>query len=64
MELADHAIGMCSWSLHAKDLAELVEMLRQLKLCHLQLALGEYLNQGAAAVWYALAWLVMERSDY
>src|SRR5205814_9837535 len=41
MNIAGHDIGVCSWSLHPKDNAELVKMLKQLGLEHVQLGLGE-----------------------
>src|SRR5438128_543476 len=40
MNLAGHDIGVCSWSLAPKNIAELIPMMRQLKLSHLQLAIA------------------------
>ena len=40
MNLAGHDIGVCSWSLKPKDSADLVAMIKQLNLWHVQLALG------------------------
>jgi sugar phosphate isomerase/epimerase len=39
MNLHGHDIGVCSWSLQPKDSAHLIEMVKQLGLSHLQLAL-------------------------
>src|SRR5438105_15924906 len=40
MNLAGHDIGVCSWSLAPKNIAELIPMMRQLKLSHVQLAIA------------------------
>src|SRR2546430_1052606 len=40
MNVAGHEIGVCSWSLAPKDTADLIQMLRQLDLAHVQLAIG------------------------
>lgn len=40
MNLHDHDIAVCSWSLQPRDAAHLVELTRQLGLAHVQLALG------------------------
>src|SRR4051812_5781049 len=40
MKIGQHDLGVCSWSLHPKDHAELVALLKQLGLSHVQLALG------------------------
>jgi sugar phosphate isomerase/epimerase len=50
MELADHVIGVCSWSLKCADNRELVEALKKLRLCHVQLALGSLLDAGVPAI--------------
>jgi sugar phosphate isomerase/epimerase len=39
MNLHGHDIGVCSWSLQPRDAAHLVEMVKQLGLSHVQLAL-------------------------
>jgi sugar phosphate isomerase/epimerase len=39
MNLHGHDIGVCSWSLQPKDSAHLIEMVKQLGLSHMQLAL-------------------------
>lgn len=39
MQLQGHDIGVCSWSLQPKDLADLVEQVKRLGLTHIQLAL-------------------------
>ena len=44
MQIRGHDIAVCSWSLRAKDLGELVSSLRQLGLRHVQLALSPLLN--------------------
>jgi L-ribulose-5-phosphate 3-epimerase len=41
MNLQGHDIGVCSWSLRPKGLADLISKVRELGLGHLQLALGE-----------------------
>jgi sugar phosphate isomerase/epimerase len=40
MNLAGHDIGVCSWSLAPKDTADLIQMLQQLNLSHMQLAIA------------------------
>jgi L-ribulose-5-phosphate 3-epimerase len=40
MRIAGHDVGVCSWSLRAADMRELVETVRELGLSHVQLALG------------------------
>ncbi len=40
MNLAGHDIGVCSWSLAPKDCADLIAMMGQLRLTHLQLAIA------------------------
>ena len=50
MELADHVIGVCSWSLKCASNQELVDAMRKLKLNHLQLALSPLLEAGVDAV--------------
>src|SRR5437016_2387884 len=49
MNLAGHDIGVCSWSLAPKDTADLIRMLRQLKLSHLQLAIAPLIGLEAVA---------------
>ena len=39
MEISNHTIAVCSWSLRPRDMADLVGMLRQLDLQHVQLSL-------------------------
>jgi sugar phosphate isomerase/epimerase len=43
MNIAGHDIGVCSWSLQPRDMADLVSQVRELGLDHIQLALGELL---------------------
>jgi L-ribulose-5-phosphate 3-epimerase len=40
MNIGGHDIGVCSWSLHPKDTADLIARVKQLGLSHIQLALG------------------------
>jgi sugar phosphate isomerase/epimerase len=40
MNLAGHDIGVCGWSLAPKDTTDLIQMLRQLELSHVQLAIA------------------------
>jgi len=40
MNIGGHDIGVCSWSLQPKDTAHLVDLVKQLGLQHVQLALG------------------------
>jgi sugar phosphate isomerase/epimerase len=40
MKLAQHDIGVCSWSLRPRDLSDLIESLGKLRLHHVQLALA------------------------
>jgi L-ribulose-5-phosphate 3-epimerase len=40
MQIRGHDIGVCSWSVHPKDMADLVSCIQQLGLNHVQLALG------------------------
>ena len=40
MNLQSHTIGVCSWSLRPKDMAELVSAVQSLGLSHMQLALA------------------------
>jgi sugar phosphate isomerase/epimerase len=44
MQLAGHDIGVCSWSLRTRSLAELVQAMGKLGLEHVQLALGGLLG--------------------
>jgi hydroxypyruvate isomerase len=39
MNINGHTIGVCSWSLHPKDTADLIQHLKSLNLNHVQLAL-------------------------
>ncbi len=41
MQINGHDIGLCSWSVHPRDMAELVKILQQLQLNHVQLALAD-----------------------
>src|SRR3954469_2363520 len=43
MNIGGHDIGVCSWSLQPRDTAHLVDMVKQLGLQHVQLALGPLL---------------------
>jgi sugar phosphate isomerase/epimerase len=49
MNLAGHDIGVCSWSLAPKDAGDLIRMLQEVKLAHVQLAIGPLLGLDAAA---------------
>src|SRR6476659_9951927 len=40
MNLAEHVIGVCSWSLQPKSTADLIASMRKLGLSHVQLAIG------------------------
>lgn len=44
MNIGGHDIGVCSWSLQPRDTAHLVELVKQLGLQHVQLALGSLLT--------------------
>ena len=44
MQIDGHDIGICSWSLHPRDTADLVEQVKQIGLNHVQLALGGLLQ--------------------
>jgi L-ribulose-5-phosphate 3-epimerase len=44
MNIRGHDIGVCSWSLRCKDLAELVGSMRQLGLTHVQLGMRALLD--------------------
>jgi len=50
MELEDHVIGVCSWSLKSGSNQELVDSMKKLKLSHVQLGLGQLLDAGTHAV--------------
>src|SRR5947209_7253646 len=41
MQIANHNLGVCSWSLQPRDMEDLVAKLQQLGLQHMQLAFGE-----------------------
>jgi len=43
MKIAGHDIGVCSWSLQPKDMADLIPQVRHLGLSHIQLALAPLL---------------------
>src|SRR5690242_18014437 len=43
MRIAGHDVGVCSWSLKPRDMAELVTQLKSLGLSHVQLGLQELL---------------------
>jgi sugar phosphate isomerase/epimerase len=49
MNIAGHDIGVCSWSLRAKDTPELISMMRQANLSHLQLSLVPLLGMEESA---------------
>jgi sugar phosphate isomerase/epimerase len=49
MNLAGHDIGVCSWSLAPKDIADLVRTLQQLRLSHVQLAIALQIGLEASA---------------
>src|SRR4051812_38882096 len=49
MNLSGHDIGVCSWSLAPKDTADLIQMLRQVELSHVQLAIGPLIALEASA---------------
>src|SRR3954466_13602183 len=40
MNLAEHVIGVCSWSLQPKSTADLIASMRRLNLSHVQLSIG------------------------
>ena len=44
MEIRGHAVGVCSWSLHPRDVDELIRRVRALGLDHVQIALGPLLE--------------------
>jgi L-ribulose-5-phosphate 3-epimerase len=44
MQLGGHDIGVCSWSLHPGNAAELIERLERLGLSHLQLGMSKLLE--------------------
>jgi len=44
MNLSGHDIGVCSWSLHPKDMADLIAMVKQVGLSHIQLGMLEYID--------------------
>jgi L-ribulose-5-phosphate 3-epimerase len=43
VNIGGHDIGVCSWSLQPRDTAQLVDLVKQLGLVHVQLALGPLL---------------------
>src|SRR5690348_9648149 len=49
MNLAGHDIGVCSWSLVPKDSADLIQMMRQADLAHVQLAIGPLIAMESSA---------------
>jgi sugar phosphate isomerase/epimerase len=49
MKIAGHDIGVCSWSLAPKDTADLIAMLNQTGLAHLQLSIGPLIAHDASA---------------
>jgi sugar phosphate isomerase/epimerase len=49
MQIAGHDIGVCSWSLKTRGMADLVKALGELGLSHIQLALGGLLHLDRAA---------------
>jgi len=44
MEIRGHAVGVCSWSIHPRDVDDLIRRVRALGLEHVQLALGPLLE--------------------
>ena len=50
MQLKDHVIGVCSWSLRCDSLAETVATVKRLGLSHIQLGLGGVVDAGDTAV--------------
>lgn len=50
MQLRDHVIGVCSWSLRCSSIAETVAAVKGLGLSHMQLALGGLIDAGETAV--------------
>jgi sugar phosphate isomerase/epimerase len=44
MQINEHCIAVCSWSLQPKDMADLVAKVKALGLNHVQLALGELIQ--------------------
>lgn len=50
MRLADHVIGVCSWSLQCETCPRIIESLRALNLSHVQIALAPLLQGGAPMV--------------
>ncbi len=50
MKLADHVIGVCSWSLRCKSIAETVAAAKGLGLAHMQLGLGELVGAGESSI--------------
>jgi sugar phosphate isomerase/epimerase len=49
MKLGGHDIGVCSWSLHPKDTADLIALMKQVGLSHLQLYIGPLIKLDEAA---------------
>ena len=50
MELADHVIGVCSWSLKCRDIPQTIAAVKNLGLSHMQLALGGLMEAGVPAI--------------
>ena len=50
MELADHVIGVCSWSLKCANNEELVDAMKKLQVSHLQLALNPLLDTSVPVI--------------
>jgi sugar phosphate isomerase/epimerase len=44
MNIAGHDIGVCSWSIHPKDTADLIASVKKLGLSHMQLAMWELIK--------------------
>src|SRR5438067_8628847 len=40
MEIRGHTIAVCSWSVHPRDMDDLVKIVRELAVSHIQLNLG------------------------
>jgi sugar phosphate isomerase/epimerase len=45
MQIREHAIGVCSWSLAAKDSSDLIAKVKELGLQHVQIGVGPWLEK-------------------
>ena len=61
MQIAGHVIGVCSWSLRCKSIAQTVAAVKGLGLAHMQLALGGLIDAGDAAIEEAIKLLEQEQ---